>query len=147
MDSGTCFNFRVEKAGLNVCLETFQILPIDPKSPQGYPFAAAIRLVKVCNDTQQKQNSSFNKDLCYVSCTCVIHTSLPCTAQSQHFLVMWLTAQLKTAVMIICSRIIFIRVQFTWPCNLYDKVFVKGTMSFLLCTWREFMHFCYISAV
>ena len=34
----------------------------------------------------------------------------------------------------ICNRIIFIRVQFTWPCNLglHDKVFVKGTMSFSL---------------
>ena len=41
-----------------------------------------------CRDSLQKQNCSFNKGLCHVSCTCVT-TSFSDTTQS-HFLVMWL---------------------------------------------------------
>jgi len=54
--------------------------------------------------TQQKQNyCSSSLHLCYVSCMHLcnhVHTSLSCTTQSQHFRVVWPTAQPKTAVTI-----------------------------------------------
>ena len=52
---------------------------------------------------QQKYNINFNKDLCHVSCTCVTMSILPfhvCTTLPKA-LVMWPTAQLKTAAVMV----------------------------------------------
>jgi len=44
----TCFSFRVEKAGLNMCLDIFEISLLDENRARGYPFASSKRPTKVC---------------------------------------------------------------------------------------------------
>ena len=89
-------------------------------------------LVEYFTATLQKQNCSFNKDLCHVSCTCVTMSILYSHVLHNHNISLSYghSKAHNSCDDIVVYESTFLHISATHM----TKVFVKGTMSFLLCT-------------